>query len=101
MTERYEPRVITKSDPTRLVIAWADGHRTEYSARLLRQMCPCAGCVDEMSGKRTLDTAAVPADIATGAVALVGNSGLTLRFTDGHGTGIYPFRMLRDQDPGG
>ena len=64
-------------------------------------MCPCASCVDEMSGKRTLDVGAVPADIATGTVALVGNYGITIRFTDGHGTGIYPFRMLRDQDPGG
>ena len=101
MTDRYDPRVITKSDPTRVVIAWADGHRTEYTAQRLRQMCPCASCVDEMSGKRTLDVGAVPADIATGTVALVGNYGITIHFTDGHGTGIYPFRMLRDQDPGG
>jgi DUF971 family protein len=101
VTDRYEPTVITKSDPTRIVIAWADGHRTEYTTRRLRQMCPCAGCVDEMSGKRTLDTERVPADISTSTVALVGNYGITIRFSDGHGTGIYPFRMLRDQDPGG
>jgi len=101
VTGSYEPRVITKSDPTRVVIDWADGHRTEYSARELRQMCPCAGCVDELSGRRTLDVGAVPADIVTSGVALVGNYAITMRFSDGHGTGIYPFRMLRDQDPGG
>jgi DUF971 family protein len=36
------PRVITRSDPTKLVIEWADGHRTEYSAAELRRICPCA-----------------------------------------------------------
>jgi DUF971 family protein len=74
---RYEPRVITKSDPTRVVLEWADGHR------------------------RTLDVDGVPADIVTRGVSLVGNYAITILFSDGHGTGIYPFRMLRDQDPDG
>ena len=98
---RYEPRVITKSDPSRVTLAWADGHTTVYGARELRQMCPCAGCVDELSGRRTLDVGKVPADIVTAGVSLVGNYGIAILFSDGHGTGIYPFRMLRDEDPRG
>jgi DUF971 family protein len=101
VNDRYEPRVITKSDPTRLTLAWADGHTTVFGARELRQMCPCAGCVDELSGRRTLDVEGVPADIVTKGVTLVGNYGLGILFSDGHGTGIYTFRMLRDEDPGG
>ena len=101
MNDRYEPRVITKSDPTRVVLEWADGHTTRYSARKLRQMCPCAGCIDEHSGRRTLDVDGVPTDIVTSGVSLVGNYAITILFSDGHGTGIYPFRMLRDQDPDG
>jgi DUF971 family protein len=101
LNERSEPKIITKSDPTRVVVEWADGHKSSFSARALRQMCPCAGCVDEMSGRRTLDTEAVPHELTTRAVALVGNYAITIQFSDGHGTGIYPFRMLREADPAG
>ena len=30
------PKVITRSDPARIEIEWADGHRTAYSAALAR-----------------------------------------------------------------
>ena len=29
----YEPRVITKSDPTQVTVEWADGHTSVHSAR--------------------------------------------------------------------
>jgi len=99
VSARYQPTVITKSDPKKIALQWADGHRTEYSTRELRQRCPCAGCVDEVTGRRTLDVDGVPLDLVTADVALVGNYAITIRFSDGHHTGIYPFRMLRDEDP--
>ena len=98
---RYEPRVITKSDPRFVVIDWVDGRRTRYTAAELRRACACAGCVDEVSGRRTLDVRSVPDDLVTQDVALVGNYALGIRFSDGHATGIYPFRKLRDEDPEG
>jgi DUF971 family protein len=101
MSERYQPTTITRSDPTRVVLEWADGHRTEYSARELRQRCQCAGCVDELSGRRTLDVDGVAAGLVTEEVVLVGNYAISVRFSDGHATGIYPYRMLRDEDPAG
>jgi DUF971 family protein len=93
------PTRITKSDPTRVVIEWDDGHRTEYSASALRALCPCARCVDELTGVRLLDPGSVPGDLTQLDVRLVGNYALSLRFSDGHETGIYPFRMLRERDP--
>lgn len=93
------PTVITKSDPAELVIVWDDGRRTRYSAAALRRLCPCARCVDELSGRPLLDPHSVPEDLTHGDVRLVGNYGLSLRFADGHDTGIYPFRMLREHDP--
>lgn len=98
---RYTPRVITRSDPTQVSIEWADGHVTIYTARELRQACPCAGCVDELTGKRTLDVQGVPTDTRTHEVVLVGNYAISIAFSDGHATGIYPFEMLRDSDPQG
>ena len=94
------PTVITKSDPSALVIEWEDRHETRYSASQLRKLCPCARCVDELTGRPLLDPASVPDDLQQLDVALVGNYGLSVRFADGHDTGIFPFRMLRENDPG-
>jgi DUF971 family protein len=93
------PTVITKSDPRALVIVWDDERETRYTAAALRRLCPCARCVDELTGRALLDAAGVPEDLTHSDVRLVGNYGLSLRFADGHDTGIYPFRMLRENDP--
>ena len=94
-----QPRVIRRSDPTRLVIEWADGRTTVYSPSRLRRLCPCAQCVNEVTGERMLDPSLVPDDLTHTDVRLVGNYALALRFSDGHETGIYPFRFLRENDP--
>jgi DUF971 family protein len=94
------PRVITKSDPTQVAVDWADGHRTVYTAAQLRALCPCANCVDEMTGVRTHDPASVPVELTHTDVKMVGHYAITITFSDGHHTGIYPFPMLRENDPG-
>ncbi len=93
------PRTITRSDPTKIEIEWSDAHTTTYTAAELRGLCPCANCVDEVSGIRTHDVGSVPLDLTQAGVELVGNYAITIRFSDGHQTGIYPFRMLRENDP--
>ena len=95
MSASSTPRVITKSDPTLLAIEWADGIETILSAVELRSFCPCAHCVDELTGRRVHDPATVPADLLTEEVTLVGHYALAIRFTDGHDTGIYTFDHLR------
>lgn len=48
-----------------------------------------------MSGRALLDPATVPADIRPVQASLVGAYGLRITWSDGHGTGIYPFERLR------
>ena len=93
------PRVIKKSEPARIRIEWDDGHATTYSAAELRRLCPCARCVDELSGAPILDPTSVPDDLTQNDVRLVGNYAIAVRFADGHDTGIFPFPMLRENDP--
>jgi DUF971 family protein len=83
-------------DARELRLVWEDGLRTLVSARKLRQTCPCAGCVDEWTNKRTLDPALVKPDIAFTSVSQVGNYALSIAFTDRHSSGIYPWKQLRD-----
>lgn len=95
----YQPLVIRRSDPSKVEIEWADGHTTRYSAAELRGLCPCAGCVNEVTGVRMHDPASVAADLSQSDVRFVGNYAIALQFSDGHNTGIFPFRYLRDRDP--
>ena len=97
--DEVEPAVITRSDPTRIEIQWSDGHRSAYTTARLRGLCPCAQCVDEVTGRRVHDPGSVPADLEHRDVQLVGNYAITIQFADGHATGIFPFRFLRQSDP--
>lgn len=93
------PKVITKSDPSRVEIEWADGTRTRYSAAELRRLCPCARCVNELTGERMLDPGTIQDGLTQSDLALVGHYALSMRFSDGHHTGIYSFPFLRANDP--
>lgn len=90
------PLVIHRSDPSRVAIEWSDGARTELSAAEIRRRCPCAQCVDEMTGVRTLDTGKVPDDLRQDKLELVGNYAICLTFSDGHHTGIFTWALLRE-----
>lgn len=86
-------------DGTRLRIAWKDGHVSEYAPRALRLACPCAGCVDEMTGERMLTPEMVAPDVYPKEIQYVGRYALQFYWSDGHQTGIYPFDYLRKLCP--
>jgi len=77
-----------------LVVRWPGGKLDTFSAYDLRINCSCASCVDEVSGKRTLDPNSVPLEISIKSMDKVGNYGVSLDFSDGHNTGIYTFKHL-------
>jgi DUF971 family protein len=82
-------------DATALRIRWRDGHISVYSPRQLRILCPCAGCVDELTGERILDASQIDAGVHPLAIEYVGRYALQFQWSDGHRTGIYPFDYLR------
>ncbi|HEU5055050.1 MAG TPA: DUF971 domain-containing protein [Kofleriaceae bacterium] len=75
---------------------WDEGDEQVVGARELRLRCVCAMCRSEVTGERLLVDDKVPADITVTAMSLVGNYGLNIHFSDGHTTGIYRFRELRE-----
>jgi ATP-binding protein involved in chromosome partitioning len=90
------PTRIAQKDSRTLTIAWADGAETDFDVRALRLACACAQCVDEWSGAGRLDPAAVPADVHPLRIEGVGRYALQITWSDGHASGIYPFRRLRE-----
>lgn len=76
-------------------IRWQDGHESVYPARELRLACPCAGCVDEVTGKLRLIASSVPQNVHPLKIDLVGRYAISIQWSDGHNTGIYAFDRLR------
>lgn len=80
-------------------ITWAADHVARYPMRLLRTSCRCAGCVNEMTGEPILNPASVPEDIGIASMQAVGNYAVKFMFSDGHDTGIFSWRHLREICP--
>ena len=80
-------------------IIWQDGLHTTYDYFELRTSCPCASCVDEVSGEKILDDSTVDKNIHPEKSAYVGNYALEILWSDNHSTGIYTFEALRDTYP--
>lgn len=75
----------------RLLLAWGD-HRAGLEAQVLRAACRCAPCT------RARADGAFPAafpGIAVTGIAPVSAYAVNLRFSDGHGRGIFPYGDLR------
>lgn len=88
------PHAINRTDQG-LLVEWDQaGHQGSFPARELRLACPCAACVEEMTGRALLDPASIPEDVRPVTLALVGAYGLRINWSDGHGTGIYTFERL-------
>jgi ATP-binding protein involved in chromosome partitioning len=92
---------LRRTNPRTLSVLWQDGRQADFDVRDLRLACPCAQCVEEMSGRPLLDPTRVRPDIAPVTVTSVGSYGITIKWNDGHSTGIYSYERLRAMAEGG
>ena len=92
-----EPPVSVDVDrATGLTLRWPDGAEATFGLDELRRNCPCAEC----RGLREQGVVPGPGPHASAPLSavdahLVGNWGLSIRWSDGHETGIYAWSMLR------
>jgi DUF971 family protein len=91
-----EPREIKQEGNSGLRITWGDDTVCEYGAAELRRACPCAQCVNEWTGQRVLKPETISEELTVVDLFLVGRYALNFRWSDGHDTGIYSFRYLRE-----
>ena len=80
-----------------LELRWQDGSESRLPHGLLRARCRCAGCEQSFrtNGVRPEPEVAIRLD----AIHPVGDKGLNLVFSDGHGRGIFPWAYLRELGP--
>jgi DUF971 family protein len=88
--------IVLSKDQLTLSLTWSDGVQSSVSARRLRQYCPCAGCVEEWTGKRTFEVDTIAEGMKVIEVQSVGNYALSFTFGDLHNTGIYQWEYLRE-----
>jgi DUF971 family protein len=75
-----------------LTITYDDGCECQFELPELRQSCPCATC----RGIRDAgNEVVVMEDLSITDAEFVGAWGISLTWSDGHATGIYPWDALR------
>jgi ATP-binding protein involved in chromosome partitioning len=89
------PKEVDTKDPSVTIITWEDNKVARYPNRYLRSMCPCAQCVNEVTGERMIKVENIDPAVRIVAVAPVGRYALHFQWSDGHGTGLYSFDTLR------
>lgn len=95
------PTALQLTPDNRLQIDWSDGSRRTYRIRDLRDACPCATCREKRS-QPPPDPLALPIlkmvqtePLTISAMEPLGNYAYSIRFSDGHDTGIFAFDLLR------
>lgn len=94
-----EPAKIEIPQTGELHLTWKDGTKTQVDPFTLRLNCPCATCVDEVTGKRIIQPEMIKMDIKVFEAGVIGRYGVSLKFSDGHGTGIFKFTKLKTMPP--
>ena len=91
-----EPRQIIEESDSEITIVWSDETENRFNAAQLRKACPCAGCVNEWTGEKILKDEMVSDDLSFSHITVVGRYALNFHFSDGHESGIYSFKYLRE-----
>jgi DUF971 family protein len=80
--------------PGKLEIEWNNGDKFEISYVDVRYLCPCASCVDEHTGERTIQLTSISPEIRPTNVQVVGRYAIQFTWSDDHSTGMFHFDRL-------
>ncbi|MBI3251857.1 MAG: P-loop NTPase [Candidatus Omnitrophica bacterium] len=94
-SDKKLPVALSSPNEPQVWVEWSDGKKSVFESRDLRLACPCAACVDEKTGHRTLHAETLPSYIRATAIQPVGRYALQIRWSDGHATGLYGYEYLR------
>lgn len=96
------PTAIQRLADDRVRIDWSDGMCREYTARALREACPCATCREKKSAppppptQLTVLSAAETRPLTIAGMRPVGAYAYNIAFSDGHDSGLFTLERLRD-----
>ena len=97
--ENYYPIQLKKNENNSLSVKWNDESVTEITLTKLRDECPCVNC----KGESVIFESYIPIKSPFKAagyyeidkIETVGNYAISIKWKDGHDTGIYSWDILR------
>jgi DUF971 family protein len=98
--ENYYPVQLKKTENNSLSVKWNDDKVTEITLTKLRDECPCVNC----NGESVIFESYIPIKSPFKAagyyeiekIETVGNYAISIKWKDGHDTGIYSWDILRN-----
>jgi len=84
--------------PDRVSFTWDGEDSFDIDNHTLRDSCKCALCVDEYSGEKTLKSDDIPKDIHALDATPLGNYAVSIQWSDGHTSSIYPYKTIKSID---
>lgn len=98
------PRHIELRRSEGLAVVWADGQESFYPVALLRRLSPSADARAVREALAVNPLTVLPSTAGHGplraeAAEMVGNYAVRITFSDGHSTGLFSWRYLREIDP--
>ena len=96
MDPRTSPTAVDVERASGVEITFGDGFVVAFDLPTLRLHCPCAGCrTDREQGRDCWPKPNSPIPLAIDDAELVGAWALRIVWNDGHGTGVFPWELLR------
>ena len=99
----FTPTNIALPREDTLQIEWSDGLIAQINIPKLREQCPCATCREKRQATAPQPAGLLPVlepkeaqPTRIEAMRPVGNYAYSIRFNDGHDTGIYTLEFLRE-----
>ena len=95
--EHVTPPTAIRRQPEarRLLIQWPDGLERALDYVRVRGQCPCARCVNEITGERMIGPHEIDQHVGIEGLELVGGYALRIVWSDGHSQGLYTWDQLR------
>jgi len=101
------PQSISRDGDAAVVIEWSDGRVTRWTARQLRERCPCATCREakKKADRQPAEPRSIGLPVLSPAEAQpltiqsmrpTGSYAYNIGFSDGHSSGLYPLQTLYD-----
>lgn len=96
MTTSEAPAGIEVDRASGVTLTWANGEASSFGLEELRVNCPCAECRGlRERGLPVWPKPNSPQPLRLEDAELIGAWGVTLRWNDGHSTGIFSWELLR------
>ncbi|MDC0935372.1 DUF971 domain-containing protein [Pirellulales bacterium] len=96
-----QPTELKLLDPEHLQITWNDGQVRRYEVAELRRACPCATCLEKHGAPKPpptelpVITTAETEPLRIDGMTPTGRYAYSIKFSDGHDTGLFTLDRLR------